>query len=83
MAAHTIAEVQQMYKASMSARGQVVIPVEIRRRLGLSTGSHFRIYDGGTRVILVPELADPIADGLGFLRRDADGEVPGMTRPGQ
>ena len=58
-----------MFRASMSARGQVVIPAELRRRLRLAPGCRFRLYESGTKIILVPELRDPIGAGLGFLRK--------------
>jgi AbrB family looped-hinge helix DNA binding protein len=56
-----------LFRSSMSARGQVVIPAELRRRLHLAPGCRFRLYESGTKVILVPELEDPIGAGLGFL----------------
>ncbi len=60
-----------MFRVSMSARGQVVIPVELRRRLHLAPGVRFRLHESGTKLTLVPELSDPIDAGLGFLKRSA------------
>ena len=39
---------------SMSTKGQVVIPSEIRRTLGLVSGSKFAIFSDGVRVLLQP-----------------------------
>jgi AbrB family looped-hinge helix DNA binding protein len=59
----------------MSARGQVVIPAELRRRLGLSPGSRLHLHESGAKVILVPEMADPVGEGLGFLRKTVTGNA--------
>ncbi|MGE5579542.1 MAG: AbrB/MazE/SpoVT family DNA-binding domain-containing protein [Bacillota bacterium] len=58
-----------MHRVTVSSRGQIVIPVELRRRLGLSAGTHLRLYESGAKIVLVPELADPVEAGFGFLRK--------------
>lgn len=56
-----------MHKVTMSARGQLVIPAEVRRRLGLRGGTRFRLYDSQVKLTLVPEVENPVQSGLGFL----------------
>jgi AbrB family looped-hinge helix DNA binding protein len=65
-----------LLKVTMSVKGQIVIPAEVRRRLGLKSGTHLRVYDSDGKIVLVPEVQDPVSAGLGFLRRDKD---PGET----
>lgn len=40
----------------MSSRGQVVIPEDVRRRLGLKAGSQFVVVAGDDAVILKPVI---------------------------
>jgi AbrB family looped-hinge helix DNA binding protein len=61
-----------MLKVTVSAKGQIVIPAEVRRRLGLKNGTHLRVYDSDGKIVLVPEVEDPVSQGLGFLRREKD-----------
>ena len=56
-----------MHRVTVSSRGQIVIPAELRRKLGLSAGTHLRGYESGSKVVLVPELADPVEEGFGFI----------------
>lgn len=58
-----------MHRVTVSSRGQIVIPVELRRKLGISGGTHMRLYESGPKVILVPEIADPVEAGFGYLRK--------------
>ncbi len=55
-----------MNKTSLSSRGQVVIPAKLRNKLGLKSGTKFVIYDWDGKLVLVPELDDPVEGGLGF-----------------
>ncbi|NLA59609.1 MAG: AbrB/MazE/SpoVT family DNA-binding domain-containing protein [Firmicutes bacterium] len=59
-----------MLKVTMSAKGQIVIPAEVRRRLSLKAGTHLRVYEGDGKIVLVPEVEDPVSAGLGFFRRE-------------
>lgn len=56
-----------MFKTTMTARGQVLIPAELRRRLHLNSGTRFSIAESDGKIVLVPELPDAIGTGLGFL----------------
>ena len=44
----------KMNITSMSTKGQVVIPSDIRRTLGLVSGSKFAIFSDGVRIMLQP-----------------------------
>ncbi len=35
-------------------KGQIVIPVELRRKYGITTGTKFEVTDDGERIILRP-----------------------------
>ena len=58
-----------MHKTSLSSRGQVVIPVQIRKKLALKPGTKFSVYDLDGKLVLVPELEDPVGYGLGFFNK--------------
>lgn len=55
-----------MHKTSLSTRGQIVIPVQIRNKLDLKPGTKFAVYDLEGKLILVPEFENPVKHGLGF-----------------
>jgi AbrB family looped-hinge helix DNA binding protein len=59
-----------MYRTTLSARGHVLIPVELRKKLGLKQGTGFRLYEGNGKITLVPELTDPIKQGMGLLNKE-------------
>ena len=53
---------------TISAKGWVVIPKEIRQRYGLKKGDKVHLIDYGGVVSLVPASKDPIAEGHGMLK---------------
>ena len=57
-----------MATATVSAKGWVVIPQEIRKRYGLKKGDKVHMIDYGGVVALVPASRDPIAEGHGMLK---------------
>lgn len=57
-----------MATATMSEKGWVVIPKEIRDKLGLKKGDRVRVMQHGKEIILTPVEKDPIAAGKGMLR---------------
>ncbi len=65
----------------MSSKGQVVIPEEIRKRLGLETGSQFVVVAGKDTVIL-KTISPPSMDEFDSLIRKARKQArkAGMTR---
>jgi antitoxin PrlF len=59
--------------ATMSSKGQVVIPAELRRTLGIGPGSQLEFVAEGTSIrIFVRRAAEPtrLDDGVGLLRYD-------------
>jgi AbrB family looped-hinge helix DNA binding protein len=60
-----------VYRATLSARGQIVIPAELRKRLSLLPGASFRLYDKGDKIVLIRETKDPVGQGFGILKKEA------------
>jgi len=57
-----------MSTATVSAKGWVVIPQELRERYGLKKGDKVHIIDFGGVVAIVPVAQNPIAAGRGLLK---------------
>lgn len=55
---------------SISSKGWVVIPAELRKKYGLEPGSEVRIVDYGGVLALIPALEDPIQQASGMLHTD-------------
>lgn len=55
-------------RAAITHKGQVVIPVKIRRHLGLKSGSQVTIYEHDGEVRLVPLTAETIDKNFGILK---------------
>lgn len=55
---------------SISSKGWVVIPAELRKKYGLEPGSEVRIVDYGGVLALIPALEDPIQQASGMLQTD-------------
>jgi AbrB family looped-hinge helix DNA binding protein len=51
---------------TISNKGWVVIPAELRRKYGLKPGAQVQIVDYGGVLALVPALQDPIGQSLGL-----------------
>lgn len=51
-------------------KGQVVIPVELRQRLGIKPGHVVEIRDAGDHLELYPLPIDPLAAFRGSLKQD-------------
>jgi AbrB family looped-hinge helix DNA binding protein len=49
-----------MYTATLSAKGWVVIPKDLRKKLGLKKGSQVQIVECGRILALVPLPDDPV-----------------------
>ena len=58
-------------EVTVSSKGQVVIPQEIRERLKIKEGQHIKIEEVGGTIVIVPVPKDPVkalkgvASGLG------------------
>ncbi len=66
----------------MSSRGQVVIPEEVRARMGLETGTQFLVL-GERDVVILKRLVAPSMEDFGDLVREARRQArkAGMRRP--
>ena len=57
-----------MATVTVSKKGWVVIPREIRQRNGIRPGDKVHIIDYGGRIAIIPVAEDPIAAGRGMLK---------------
>ena len=57
-----------MATVTVSKKGWVVIPHEIRQRYGIRPGDKVHIIDYAGRIAIVPTAEDPIAAGRGMLK---------------
>ena len=48
-----------MSSVKVSSKGQIVIPEEIRRKLGLQKGSMIKVVVEGNKIMLMPALKAP------------------------
>ena len=64
-----------MSTPTVSSKGWVVIPSEIRKRYGIKPGDRIQLVDYGGLVALVPALPDPILQSRGIL-----GGGPSLTK---
>jgi AbrB family looped-hinge helix DNA binding protein len=52
----------------ITAKGQVVIPAELRKKYGITAGTRFEITDDGEQIILRPITPEYIHSLRGYLR---------------
>ncbi|OGO21908.1 MAG: hypothetical protein A2Z28_07525 [Chloroflexi bacterium RBG_16_51_9] len=57
-----------MNTSTLSEKGWVVIPQDLRRRYGLKKGDRVHIIDYGGVISIVPAAEAPIKNSLGMLR---------------
>ncbi len=57
-----------IYKAVVSAKGQVVFPAELRRRYGIKLGTKIRFLERGGEIILQPVTAEYFRSIVGLLK---------------
>lgn len=55
-----------------TVKGQVLIPVAIRRKYRLKKGSRLAVIDRQGEIVLKPLHDDPIKKGLGFLPKGSN-----------
>ena len=60
-----------MYIAQATLKGQVLIPVTLRRKYHIRKGSRLAVLDHNGEIVLKPMPEDPIARGHGFLKKQA------------
>jgi AbrB family looped-hinge helix DNA binding protein len=56
-----------MIVATISQKGWVVIPAELRKKYGLKPGSRVRMVDYGGGITILPLLDDPVHQAQGML----------------
>jgi AbrB family looped-hinge helix DNA binding protein len=54
--------------ATVSSKGWIVIPADLRKKYGLETGTQVMVVDYGGVLALVPLMADPVAESAGMLK---------------
>lgn len=54
-----------MTTATISAKGWIVIPVDMRRKYSLNPGDSVVIIDYGGVLSIIPRLSDPIGEAAG------------------
>ena len=77
--------------AAMSSRGQIVLPIAIRKKLGLGEGSQFLVVTDNENILLKPvkepsldefysliEQAQRTAAQLGLTEKDINAEIKAM-----
>ena len=77
--------------AAMSSRGQIVLPIAIRKKLGLGVGSQFLVVTDNENILLKPvkepsldefysliEQAQRTAAQLGLTEKDINAEIKAM-----
>lgn len=52
----------------VSAKGAIVVPVELRRKYDLHEGSRVELVDYGGVLAIVPAMAKPIQESRGMLK---------------
>lgn len=57
----------KMMRAKVSARGWIVIPAALRRRFGLTPGTLVEIRGAGDKIVIIPQVTDPIEECYGKL----------------
>jgi AbrB family looped-hinge helix DNA binding protein len=64
------------YMSSLSSKGQVTVPLEIRRRLGVATGDRIEFVIEGDRTVIRPsrDNPDPFQKYVGILGPFPGGE---------
>jgi AbrB family looped-hinge helix DNA binding protein len=60
---------------TISNKGWVVIPAELRKKYNLTPGTEVMIVDYGGVLAIVPAMQDPIKQGRGLLK-----ELPSLTK---
>jgi len=61
--------------ATVSSKGWVVIPAELRKKYDLKTGSQVVLVDYGGVLAIVPALSDAVKESAGILKSE-----PSLTK---
>ena len=58
-----------MEEAKILKKGQLVIPVSIRKKLGLKTGDSVNLFDYDGAIHVIPTSKNPVKEAVGILPR--------------
>lgn len=58
---------EKMYTTTITAKGQIVIPAKIRKKLGITQGIQFSVTEKNDQIILQPLTPEYIKDMVGIL----------------
>ncbi|MBS0167942.1 MAG: AbrB/MazE/SpoVT family DNA-binding domain-containing protein [Nitrospira sp.] len=53
--------------SQLSSKGQILIPRQLRRKLGFKAGGKVQLTEESGRLVITPAADDPIAAATGFL----------------
>jgi len=67
--------------ATVGTKGQVVIPQQIRKELGIKPRTKLAMYSRGGRLVAAKVEAPTLGDELKDLFREIDGRYKGKKRP--
>ena len=56
-----------MEEAKILKKGQVVIPLSIRKKLGLKTGDSVKLFDYDGAIHVIPTSKNPVKEAVGIL----------------
>jgi AbrB family looped-hinge helix DNA binding protein len=56
-----------MFSSSVTVKGQVVIPVKLRKKYGIKNGTRINFYDENGEIHLIPITPEMIEKNMGFL----------------
>jgi len=56
-------------EAKILKKGQLVIPVSIRKKLGLKTGDSVKLFDYDGAIHVIPTSKNPVKEAVGILPR--------------
>lgn len=66
--------------ATVSVRGQMVLPAQIRKRYGIAPQSKVEILDFGNEIVIVPIPKRPFSGSRGMLKGVSTGYLVKMRR---
>ena len=58
-----------MREAKILGKGQLVIPVSIRKKLGLKPGDSVKVFDYDGTIHVIPSSRNPVEEATGILPR--------------
>jgi len=51
-----------------TVKGQILIPVSLRRKYQIEKGTALRVYDRRNAIVIEPIVRDPVGEGQGMLK---------------